>query len=192
MFISIGIDCGNADQLRSRGLREQSLPFDWVVSYRGISDIIKNDFIDYLPQSLTQGYPFTNKYNVRFIQHGDGPCLDREKMIRRIERFRTILDTYTNKITFIRKGHAGHHHGESDGVKCDLQEAEDLYRVLIEKYPSLQFEIMVVLVCAKCFDPSKEYKSDRDQIKIYNIATREADNEKYIELMNRITTNDKL
>ena len=49
MFVSLGVDCGTANILNKLRLRNCSLPFDWVVTYEGITNIINNDFINYLP-----------------------------------------------------------------------------------------------------------------------------------------------
>ena len=59
MFISIGVDCGPAILLANNNLRHLSLPFDYIVTYNGISDIIINNFNNYLPSD-------TNLYNKEY------------------------------------------------------------------------------------------------------------------------------
>jgi hypothetical protein len=40
IFIPIGSDCYTTFGLKDNNLRFQSLPFDWIVTYNGIYDII--------------------------------------------------------------------------------------------------------------------------------------------------------
>jgi hypothetical protein len=40
IIIPIGIDCGNSDFLKKYNIRKFALPFDWVVTYNGISNIL--------------------------------------------------------------------------------------------------------------------------------------------------------
>ena len=40
MYISVGVDCGPANIFNELGLRTVSLPFDWVVTYKGVAHII--------------------------------------------------------------------------------------------------------------------------------------------------------
>ena len=54
LFIPIGIDCGVADFLKNCNLRVCSLPFDWTVTYNGITDIVNNNFYNYLPKKNNQ------------------------------------------------------------------------------------------------------------------------------------------
>lgn len=61
MFVSLGIDCGTAYILKQLGLRNCSLPFDWVVTYKGITNIINNDFTNYLPENIDDKYETLNK-----------------------------------------------------------------------------------------------------------------------------------
>jgi hypothetical protein len=185
MFIPIGVDCGNAEFFKKKFLREISLPFDWVVTYNGVSEIIKNDFVDYISNSK-----FNIKYGAYFM-HNDFTILnDITTMERRINRFKNILETTTEKITFVRKGHAFHHHEEINKhtnnckyiIKSDITDSEELDLILQQKFPNLKYEIIVILVCDKCFDNKKEYISISNNIKIYNISSRNVDNEKYNNL----------
>jgi hypothetical protein len=48
IIVPIGIDCGFASLLQKYNLRHFSLPFDWIVSYNGISQIIENNFDNFL------------------------------------------------------------------------------------------------------------------------------------------------
>ena len=52
IIVPIGIDCGVADILKKYKIRKFALPFDWVVTYNGIKNIIENDFADFLPRNI--------------------------------------------------------------------------------------------------------------------------------------------
>lgn len=189
MIISIGVDCGTADFLKKYNLRIFSLPFDWVVTYQGVSGIINNNFENYLPKDDNV---LINKLNnacdVLFF-HNSFPR-DIDKMTRKIERLKNILETSNEKIIFIRKGHAVHHHHEQNGkyniIKSDIIDAEDLDNILQKKYPNLDYSIIVVLVCGKCFDAEEIYKSESGRIQIYNMALPKADELKYENLCLKI------
>ena len=131
MYISIGVDCGTSEFLKKYNLRKMSLPFDWCVTYKGISEIIKNDFTSFIPINEK-----INDYGVLFV-HDKFPE-DNEKITRRIDRFKNILDTYTDNITFIRKSHACHNHNEFDMIHNDIIDCEELDNILKEKYNFIQ------------------------------------------------------
>lgn len=124
-------------------------------------------------------------YSVSFV-HNTFPQ-DCEIMNRRIQRFINLLNS-EEEITFIRKGHAFHHHGECihNGLQLanDIEDAENLHTVLKTKYPKLKYKIIVVLVCDTCFNTV--YHSEN--ITIFNIATPYADNDKFELLLKSIIT----
>jgi hypothetical protein len=187
MIIPIGVDCGNADFLRKNNLRTLSFPFDWIVTYSGVADIIKNNFFDFFDGNLMNQNEkaYNTQYKALFV-HYKFPE-DSEKMIRKIHRFKTILQSSEEEIIFIRKGHAYHHHNEQvNAVKNDLIDAEELDIILQEKYPNLRFKIIVILVCGICFDPYLVYSSVSKNIAIYNIATHNVDDNMYIQLCKNI------
>ena len=140
-IVSLGVDCGVANFLKENGLRNFSLPFDWVVSYGGVSNILKNNFSNYIPKDNSQ---FNRKDNVKFI-HENFPA-DIEKMNRRINRFLNLLND-DKEIIFLRKGHSEHHHSESEVINDDLLDCEELYDILKENYKNLKFKIILFLVC---------------------------------------------
>ena len=96
MFVSLGVDCGTAIILNKIGSRQLSLPFDWVVTYEGITNIINNDFNNFLPEVCDNKH---NKLNngVLFL-HNNFPS-DNQKMNNRITLFKTILERTTDKIS---------------------------------------------------------------------------------------------
>ena len=164
-IVSLGVDCGVANFLKENGLRNFSLPFDWVVSYGGISNILKNKFSDYIPKDNLQ---FNRKDNVKFI-HENFPA-DIEKMNRRINRFLNLLND-DKEIIFLRKGHSEHHHNESEVINDDLLDCEELYDILKENYKNLKFKIILFLVCSKCYNYKEKY--DSEKVIVYNVSDKD-------------------
>ena len=179
IYIPIGIDCGNAKFLRKHNLRKFALPFDWTITYSGISSIIENNFENLIPLTNEN---FNAKYNVSFV-HNDFPN-DNDKIMRRINRFKNLLETSQEELIFIRKGHSPHHHDEvSFKIKSDIEDAEDLDNFLQKKYPNLKYKIIVILVCGKCFDLNKNYSENNfKNMIVHNIATPIVDDTKYENL----------
>ena len=171
IYVSLGSDCMCANTSRDLNKRTNALPFDWVVTYNGVSDIIKDEFIDFLPklENTTLFNPLSSTY---FI-HNKFPD-DYDKMNRRIQRFMDLLQNENDEIIFIRQGHHSHHHIEvrefKATLKDDIVDGEELYAHLTEKYPKLNFKIIVILSCWKCFNIVNTYHSET--IQIYNIATQ--------------------
>ncbi len=166
MYVSIGVDCYMAEFLRKHGLRTEAFPFDWVVSYHGVSRCIEERFKQFV--SL---HNRINPYHIYF--HHDflsNPAKDIQKYERRCYRFLDCLKG-EEEIIFCRKGHAVRHHTEHDSVPSDLEDAERLAQVLTERYPRLRYRIVVILVCGKCFDPTRTYVSEK--IEIHNLAPSE-------------------
>jgi hypothetical protein len=168
MYISLGVDCGTASILKELSLRECSLPFDWVVTYEGITNIITNDFENYLP-SDDNNYEKLNKNNGTLFLHNNFPD-DIEKMNKRIDRFKNLLETSNEKLIFVRKSHGSHHHSEYDNVVNDIDDAINLDLLLLKKYPDLKYEIHVILICDKCFTNVIKNEGISDNIKIHNIS----------------------
>ena len=181
MIIPIGADCGGTEFIRDNNLRINAMPFDWVVTYNGISNIIKTDFLNYIPGD---GEKLNSICDVWFL-HNDFPS-DTEKTLMRINRFKQILETSQEHIIFLRKGHSPHHHKEHNckynDIKNDLIDAEDLDIVLQEKYPNLKYEIVVILICGRCFNKEDNYTTNSKNIKIYNISMPAMDNNKFNSL----------
>ena len=62
MIIPIGIDCGMATFLIKYKLRHISFPFDWTVTYNGVSECIDDNF-NFFTEPLNERI---NKYNIYF------------------------------------------------------------------------------------------------------------------------------
>lgn len=169
MFISLGIDCGTANILQELGLRTCSLPFDWTVTYEGITNIINNDFTNFLPKNNNNNYEKLNKSSGTLFLHNNFPN-DIEKMNERINRFKNLLETRNEKIIFVRKSHGSHHHNEYDNVINDIDDSINLEQLLLKKYPNLKYEIHVILICDKCFTNVNINENISNNIKIHNIA----------------------
>tara|TARA_X000001036_G_scaffold403535_1_gene410165 strand:+ start:1167 stop:1757 length:591 start_codon:yes stop_codon:yes gene_type:complete len=169
-YVSLGSDCFCAYTARDANKRAFALPFDWVVTYNGVTDIIKDEFINFLPK--LENTTLFNSLSKTYFIHNKFPD-DYDKMNRRIERFMNLLKNEIDEIIFIRHGHHSHHHEETEelnwNLKNDITDSEELYVHLKEKYPKLNFKIIVVLSCWKCFNIDNVYHSEN--IKIYNIAT---------------------
>jgi len=181
IIVPIGIDCGLAGLLKKYGLRHFSLPFDWTVSYGGVSRIIENDFYHFVPFDNNN---INNKYSINFF-HNKFPQ-DTETMTRRCNRLLDLLNQSEHDIIFFRKGHACHHHLECNNrnlvLENDIVDAENLSLILKSKYPTLKYKIIVALVCNSCFDPNKSYNSADDNINIYNISTPSFDDARFENL----------
>ena len=169
MFVSLGVDCGTANILKELGLRNCSLPFDWVVTYEGITNIINNNFTNYLPENIHDKYEKFNKNSGVMFSHNNFPD-DIETMNKRIARFKNLLETSNEKIIFVRKSHGSHHHNEYNNVINDLGDAINLDLLLIKKYPNLKYEIHVILICDNCFTNTIIDENISNNIKIHNIS----------------------
>jgi hypothetical protein len=131
-----------------------------VVSYNGVTDIITKDFNDY----ISNDNELWNKDDILFL-HNKFPQ-DTEQVKNRISRFINILNTSTEKITFIRNSHYFRHHEEFSNLSFDIENCNKLDVLLQNKYPNLNYEILLFLRCEKCFDFNKDYSSSKN-IKIY-------------------------
>lgn len=198
-IIPIGIDCGVADALKKLNIRQHALPFDWNVSYSGISDIIRNDFKDFIPtkrfgiQNNGIYCSVYNKYNTLFI-HEDwmkDKIKEQEKYQRRINRFRDLISKYKDgneTLYFIRKGHMFHHHAEYY-YKDDIESAKELSIILKELYPNLNYKIYIILCCKTCYDCEENYTNDDKNIIIINNTKNIKITDRCDELYNCIKNN---
>lgn len=189
MIIPIGVDCGMAEFCRKHNLRTTAFPFDWTVTYNGVSKCIEDNF-----KLFTE--PLTNKineYDVSFV-HDFENVKDydkyKEKYNRRYKRLINTLETSDEHIIFCRKGHACRHHYEHNGkyskITSDIIDAEKLDAIISYRYPQLNYKIIVILVCGECFNTTCEYKSNSNNIEIYNIATSQLEDKAFEDLCRAI------
>ena len=182
LIVPIGVDCKVADFCVKYNLRKMSLPFDWCVSYNGVSRCLADDFRQFINPLNNR----INVYDIYFHHDFDNANLiqnDIDKYIRRCNRLLDILQKGEEEIIFLRNGHCCHHHSEQDGkynkIVSDIEDAENLDNVISEKYPKLKYKIVIILSCDKCFEPNVEYKSIKNNIDIYNIASAEFNLERF-------------
>lgn len=187
IFIPLGIDCDVANFLNKYNLRKMSLPFDWNVSYNGVSGCIENNFANFTDFAGTDRINKEDVYFHHDFLEESMTLADKEKYNRRCERLLTILETGGDKTTddtsgkseqsedilFIRKGHLCYHHEEQNGkykdIKCDIEDSLNLNSVLQSKYPQLKYKIILVIGCSKCFKKNSIFPDIRDKnVVIYN------------------------
>ena len=158
LFVSIGIDCDVANFLNKYNLRKVSLPFDWNVSYSGVSKCIENDFKNFTePLSKERINTYDIYFHHDFLEDSK-EHEEKEKFHRRCVRLMNLFDTAQNTgeyILFIRKGHLHYHHEEQNekykDITDDTEDAKRLDKVLRSKYPLLKYKIIVLLGCTTCF-----------------------------------------
>ena len=161
VIVPMGIDCGIATELKNQQFRQVAYPFDWIVTYQGITDVIKNKFAD-----------FFQRNDISF-PHDTFPK-DQKKYERRIDRFTKLLSDVTGPhVCLVRKGHALHNHAEFSPIKCDIQEGEDLADYLRETYPSRKITIIILLLCEECYITGKDYSVHHSNIQIFNLVNEQ-------------------
>lgn len=163
IIIPIGIDCNSALILRAMEIRKFALPFDWTVTYQGVADIIRDDFINFIPSDNNK---INNISGIEF-PHNTFPQ-DAEKYKRRIERFKDLLKNSQETIVFLKKGHLKDHHHDYNIIENDMNDVEKLNIILKERYPNLKYKINVLLECTQCFDPNMYYTSHFENITVHN------------------------
>lgn len=180
-FVSIGIDCDVANFLNKYNLRKASLPFDWNVSYNGVSKCIDCDFknfTDFLePLSKERINNADVYFHHDFLEEATIPA-DKDKYSRRCQRLLNMFEecqTTGELVLFIRKGHICYHHEEQKGkykdITCDIEDAKRLDQVLQRKYPRLKYKIAVVIGCTSCYKKDTNFNHITDiniNIEVYN------------------------
>jgi hypothetical protein len=179
LFVSIGIDCDVANFLNKYNLRKASLPFDWNVSYNGVSKCIENNFKNFTePLSADRINGDDIYFHHDFLDVATSTASpDHDKYHRRCQRLLNLCETADAHdgefVLFIRKGHLCYHHEEQKGkykdITCDIEDAKRLDKVLRRKYPLLKYKIIVLLGCTKCFTKDTPCADDSSNvIAIYN------------------------
>jgi len=106
-IVSLGFYCGVSQELQRLGLREESFPFDWVISdLKSVNELIENKFdllfdSDYLYRDKNYSYIVKHEnYNFDFYHDFDKDKtieeqidLVRAKYNRRITRFYDLLNS---------------------------------------------------------------------------------------------------
>lgn len=159
-YVSLGGACASAMNLRALNLRNEAYPFDWITSnFAGLFLALETDFaffltdlktrpdrtgvIDYYNFSFTHDWPTIAQTQVDAANCDFVGCnilspdweavLPQviEKYDRRINRFRVLCEG-TEKVFFIRSEYI---------TKSETIALRDL---LCTKYPSLDFELVVI------------------------------------------------
>jgi len=189
IFVSIGIDCDVANFLNKYNLRKMSLPFDWNVSYNGVSKCIDCNFERFtepLSKERINDQDIYFHHDFENVENSNAITADREKYLRRCTRLTNIFEECEKTgeyILFIRKGHMCYHHEEQNGkysnITDDYEDAKSLDSVLLSKYPRLKYKIIVILGCTKCFDKDTIGITDNNSnnnIEVYNnVCSKEED-----------------
>lgn len=153
VYIPIGIDCDVATMCKEQNIRTCAFPFDHIVTYEGITNIVKSKFENFLPSAklhdLTSSSILNRHYGVRFMHDNFLKQAETDKYKRRIERFFNILKTEKNKVIFIKKGHALHHHNEYN-IPDEYEEIKELDDYLQNNYKELDYKIVLILLCKTC------------------------------------------
>lgn len=152
LVCSLGGNCAAAFQLRFRGLRLFSLPFDWVY-------IEDTQPIEYLCKGFVDGFQnlalkenmkrvkgneahsiiYQDKYSSYFFPNHFKNDLDKEyddfakKLRRRIERLIEKIRTAKNVLFIL-----------STTFPFDISSLEELNRILVKLYPNVHFDFEVV------------------------------------------------
>lgn len=179
MIISLGTDCIVSMFCDKYKLRKMSLPFDWCVSYNGVSKCFEDDFKHFID---TIDKDRINKYDIYFhhdYKDKNTYGQDNEKYIRRCNRLQEILKTTEEEIIFVRSGHSCHHHHEHFGkyktIASDIEDIESLDTIISTKYPKLKYRMVIFLSCETCFVPNIKYESKKKNIEIHNIVSKSFD-----------------
>ena len=194
IIISIGCDCGVSEMTKKYNLRTTAYPFDWLCTYKGVSDIIKNDFKDFLPDlskiedlNIVDGCPnvFNHKYGLKFIHDKLELQEEKDKYERRINRFKELLkNPPKEKIIFMKKGFNYHNIGEYE-LKSEIEDIIELNNYLQEKYKDLNYEIILILMNYKYYKDFDINSIKEKNIKIYKYLVTDIRKE---ELHNKILT----
>ena len=134
IYISIGAQCTTTSLFNKLQLKKETLPFDWMISTpefvytiikllfvdkKEIDDIVDNDFFVCDKRAIFNGVEHhiltedgpvlvNSKYNVCFPHD---TLLDRDKYIRRIERFKELIVNNDNFLNFVYVSVSSPHSG---------------------------------------------------------------------------------
>lgn len=156
VFVSLGNDCAVAEYLRDRGLRHAAFPFDWAVTYGGVSRLFTNDALASWCAVDATGY---NAAFGTLHLHTPFPYA-LPTMARRFARLRDTLADPAKRVVLIRRSHTLHHHFErAEALVDELADARALASLLAKAYPAKAaaggFRIVLMLACDMCHPKSE-------------------------------------
>lgn len=163
VYISLGRSCQPAFFLRDLQLRNESYPFDWLIShYESVYDALADDFSRFFAHlSLNPdktaavdyyGLEFRNvwrheghRYNqvLDLINWQEQVPLVTENFARKINRFREACNS-NKKVIFVR------------WEDINFEQAVQLRDLIKSKYPNLSFILMVIKECPEFESPWRE------------------------------------
>lgn len=155
-YISLGVDCTIANKLKERNIKSWTLPFDWNVTYKNVSNIFINNFTNYY---CMDNKWYNTSYYIGFFHDKIYSEDNNSKFQRRIQRLHNILSS-NDDVVFIRKSHRIHLHEE---YKNDVTLTTDIYdnyseikdmmilnNYLSFAYPNLKYSIHLIQTCSLC------------------------------------------
>jgi len=183
LVISLGVDCSIKFLLKKKNIEQPTFPFDWIVSYKGVTDLISNNL---QKSKLIDGKnldTYIDKKNGILFMHDDKKDIY-EKYTRRLNRLNKYLEYYekkNKKIIFMRKSHNILHHLEDYEykyncvIKNDIEDMKNLNKYLSKTYPKLNYIIHLFLMCNRCYSNYKQKynKNMNNNLKIYNLTNLE-------------------
>ncbi len=144
-FVSLGGWCGTTMALRKNNLYGEALPFDYIrSSFVGIIDCIENNFANFFPVVVRldefENYSYNSfRGNYFGFYHHDIRLPETiETFEKRFWRFSNLLCNGNSNIVFIRTIVSSDYNSEL--LLCD-----DFVGVTKEKYPSLNFILVMIL-----------------------------------------------
>ena len=174
-YISLGYFCSVAIELERFGIREESSPFDWLISdFKGVISAIENNFedfltYDYLSQDKNHPNIYRNtKYNIDFYHDFNPYCELKQqlpnvkaKYIRRITRFYESVKRPTLFVRYISD------ECKIEGKSKELIWIEDNYDYIIALLKSFNSNNDILFIANEGVTS--------DKIKIYNVNKDEND-----------------
>ena len=168
-YISLGYFCSVAIELARFGIREESSPFDWLISdFKGVISAIEKNFedfltYDYLSQDKKHPNIYRNtKYNIDFYHDFNPYCELKQqlpnvqaKYIRRITRFYESVKSPTLFVRYISD------ECKIEGKSKELIWIEDNYDYIIALLKSFNSNNDILFIANEGVTS--------DKIKIYNV-----------------------
>lgn len=162
-YISLGYFCSIATELECLGLRNESSPFDWLISdFEGVILAIKNrfaDFVeyDYLKQNrYHHQYYLNTKYNIQFFHDFTQYATLKEqlpmvqkKYQRRIERFYKSISEPTLFVRYISDEYL------VNGISKELLWIEENYDAIIALLKSFNEDNEILFIANEGVTSSK-------------------------------------
>lgn len=146
-FVSLGMNCAPATQLRKLGLRKEAYPFDWLISEH-IESCLEDDFkFFFLDWKINEkknailnhyGFWFTHDFPRTIPDHQivenwnlSVPEIQK-KYQRRIQRFRNLCQSTEYMVVLLRHGNGS------------FQQGKNILRIMETQYPKCSFHLILI------------------------------------------------